>query len=306
MTKINASAKHTVAWVLLVGAWSAFVSAVFGAVACLTIVGIPSGIKHFKFIKLLFTSDNVAVTYRPDYDHRAYGLYWYIFGGVFTRILCSFMPFILNLIGAGKSVVLRFDRIAPYLSCPFKVEFVENGHYSSSCDTPYDYKLLQRKIYKAPTVALFDEERNKLITVRRYLKGFENEIFTAKRTSQIIAFLFIGIMIFGAASIIGGCNAMKVSPGNEIPNSIGIGAFLVVVGLLGSAITSAVKMTQLLRIYDTHMKKLFELFDETDPYDTEPTRISLSYVFIRLFNDREERKKKQNTKRQQTKKTFDD
>lgn len=298
MTKINASAKHTVAWVLLVGAWSAFVSAVMGAVACLTIVGIPSGIKHFKFIKLLFTSDNVAVTYRPDYDHRAYGLYWYIFGGVFTRILCSVMPFILNLIGAGKSVVLRFDRIAPFLNCPFKVEFVENGRYSSSGNTPYDYKLLQRKIYKAPTVAIFDEERNKLITVRRYLKGFENEIFSAKRTSQIIAFLFVGIVIFGIASIIGGFNTMQHTISGEMPSSIGIGAFLFAVGLLGSAITSAVKTTQFLRIHDTYMKKLFELFDETDPYDTEPTRISLSFVFIRLYNDREERKKKQNTKRQ--------
>ena len=81
MTKINASRKETAAWVLFVGIPGAIFSVIMGVIACVTIIGIPVGIRQFKFIKLLFTDDDVAVTFRPDAKHRLRGLYWYVFGG---------------------------------------------------------------------------------------------------------------------------------------------------------------------------------------------------------------------------------
>ena len=299
MTKIKSSKGQTAAWVLLVGAWGALVSALMGTIACLTIVGIPVGIKHFKFIKLLFTTDDVAVAYRPDFSHRAHGLYWYIFGGIFTRILCSIMPAFLNLIGAAQSIVIRFEKISPYLACPFNVEIVENGNYSKAGDTVYDYKLLQRRIYKSPTVAIFDEQRNKLVTVRRYIKGFENDVFSIKRSTQIVLFLFVGLIIFGTASLIGGVGNIINGELSGFGDWWGIivGAFLFAVGIIGSSISKAIQTTQLLKIHDAQMKKLFDLFDETDPYDATPVKISLVYVFDRLFRDREERKREQNTRK---------
>ncbi len=305
MTKINATRKETVAWVLLIGVWGAFVSAVMGAIACITIVGIPVGIKHFKFIKLIFTTDDVAVTYRPDLQHRTRGLYWYIFGGAITKALISALPSLLGLANIGDSIVIRFEKIAPYLSCPFDVEILENGRYSQNGATVYDYKLLQRRIYKSPTTAIFDEKRNKLITVRRYIKGFENDVFSIKRSTQIVFFLFAGIFVFGVASLIGNWanwdSFFNLFSGDftDIGKSWGIfvGLLLFFIGFIGMVTTNVIQTSHLLRIHDNYMKPLFELFEDTDPYDMQPAKISLSYVFDRLYKDREERRYKQNTNR---------
>ena len=298
MTKINASRKETVAWILFVGIWGAIASAIMGAIACVTIIGIPVGIRQFKFIKLLFTKDNVAVTYRPDASHRLRGLYWYIFGGIVTKVVCLIMPSLLNLVGSGKSVVLRHERIAPYLSCPFDCEFVENGRYSKNCDTVYDYKLLQRRIYKSPTTAIFDEERGKLITVRRCIKGFENDMFSAKRTTQIVFFLFLGLIVFGTASLIGGIPSVIQEVGDfGAWWGVIVGIFLFFVGFVGCVVTNIIQTSQFLKIHDEKMKRFFELFEDSDPYDEEPTKISLAFIFEALYKDREARRHAQNTKR---------
>ena len=299
MTKINASRKEKAAWVLFVGIWGALVSVIMGTIACVTLVGIPVGIRQFKFIKLLFTNDDVAVTYRPDASHRLRGLYWYVFGGVVTKVVCLIFPTLLNTVGAGKSVVLRHERIAPYLSCPFDCEFLENGRYSKNCNTAYDYKLLQRRIYKSPTTAIFDEGRGKLITVRRCIKGFENEIFSIKRTTRIIFFLFLGIIVFGSASLIGGIKPAIEAGFGDIGAWWGIfvGILLFSIGFIGCIVTNIIQTSQFLRIHDEKMSRFFELFEDTDPYDQDPPKISFDYVFDALYKDREAKRLAQNTKR---------
>ena len=74
------------------------------------------------------------------------------------------------------------------------------------------------------------------------------------------------------------------------------GTFLAIIGLIGCTVTSIIQTRQLLRIYDTYMKKLFDLYDENDPYDQTPVNIQLNYVFDRLAKDREERKRLKNQK----------
>lgn len=284
MTKIKASTKQNVAWILLVGVWGAFFSSLLGLVSCLTIVGIPVGIKHFKFIKYLFTKDNIAFAYRPNTKRRFLGFYWYAFGGVFAKLVYFIIAFILKISGVGTPLAIRFEKIFPYLSCPFGVKAVENGQYTEERNTIYDYNLLQRKIYKSPTIAIFDEKRGKLVTVRRYLKGFEGEVFSSKRSCQIVFFLFGALILFGIAMMLGSGFGLIA------------GTFLAIIGLIGCTVTSIIQTRQLLRIYDTYMKKLFDLYDENDPYDQTPVNIQLNYVFDRLAKDREERKRLKNQK----------
>ncbi len=285
MKKIKTSKGQTVAWVLLVGVWCAILSAVLGAVACLTIVGIPVGIKQFKFIKLIFTTDDVAVAYRPDAKHRFYGLYWYAFGGVLTKLLTKIIFTVLGVFDSAAPLVARFEKISSYVSCPFDVEYLENGQYSENGTTIYDYKLLQRRIYKSPTTAIFDEQRGKLITVRRYLKNFEGEAFAIKRNTLIVSFLFFALIIFGSAFLLNGGMGLIV------------GSFLCSVGFIGCVVTSIIQTSQYLKLHDVNLKKLFDLYDDSDPYDITPVNISLCYVFDRLYKDREERKRAQNTRR---------
>ncbi|MBQ8546811.1 MAG: YccF domain-containing protein [Clostridia bacterium] len=282
MTQIKASTKQNVAWILLIGIWGAILSSLLGIVSCLTIVGIPAGIKHFKFIKYLFTKENIALAYRPNTRRKLLGLYWYAFGGVGAKLFYFLIAYLFSISGVGIPLAVRFERISSYLSCPFAVLVVENGQYTEGRNTLYDYNLLQRRIYKSPTIAIFDERRGKLVTVRRYLKGFENEVFSSKRSCQIVFFLFAALILFGVAMVIGtGIGAVA-------------GVFLMAVGLIGCYITSTIQTKQLLRIYDTYMKKLFDLYDENDPYDQTPVIIPLYYVFDKLAKDREERKRLKN------------
>lgn len=282
MAQIKASTKQNVAWILLIGVWGAILSSLLGIVSCLTVVGIPAGIKHFKFIKYLFTKENIALAYRPSTKRRLLGLYWYAFGGIGAKLVYYVISFLFKISVVGVPLAIRFERIAPYLSCPFAVLVVENGQYTEGRNTIYDFNLLQRKIYKSPTIAIFDEKRSKLVTVRRYLKGFENEVFSSKRSCQIVFFLFSALVLFGFAMVIGtGIGAIA-------------GVAFIAVGLIGCAITSIIQTKQLMKIYDTYMKKLFDLYDENDPYDPTPVNIPLYFVFDRLAKDREERKRLRN------------
>ena len=283
MSKNKANSLQNVAWILFFGAWCAIFCALLGTVACVSIIGIPVGIKQFKFIKYIFTQENIAFAYRPNTRKRLLGLYWYAFGGIGTKLACWGISYLLIAFG-GKVLAARFVKIAPYLNCPFGVTLVENGKYTTKRNTIYDYNLLQRRIHKSPTIAIFDEKRGKLVTVRRYLKSFEEDVFSIKRNNQIVFFLFSALILFGFASVIG--------------SGVGIiiGIFLMSVGLIGCTITSIIQTKQFLRIYDTYMAKLFDLYEESDPYDENPINIQPYYVFDQLVKDREERKRLKNQK----------
>ncbi len=281
MAKIKASNLQNVAWILFFGVWCAIFCALFGILACVSIVGIPVGIKQFKFIKYIFTKEDVAFAYRPSTRKRLLGLYWYAFGGIGTKLVCWGLTYLLIAFG-GKHLAPRFVKLAPYLNCPFGVTPVENGKYSKNKNTIYDYNLLQRRIHKSPTIAIFDEKRGKLVTVRRYLKSFEEDVFSIKRNNQIVFFLFSALILFGFASLIG--------------SGVGfiIGAFLTSIGVIGCTITTIIQTRQFLKLYDNYMAKLFDLYDESDPYDELPPIIQPYYIFDQLVKDREERKRLKN------------
>lgn len=285
MAKIKANNLQNAAWILFFGVPCALFCVVFGITACVSIVGIPAGIKQFKFIKYIFTKEDVAFAFRPNAKKRLLGLYWYAFGGLGTKLLSWALTLLLASFG-GKLLAARFAKIAPYLNCPFGVTLVEYGKYTEKKNTIYDYNLLQRRIHKSPTIAIFDESRGKLVTVRRYLKSFEDDVFSIKRNNQIVFFLFSALVLFGFASLIG--------------SGVGIifGIILTSAGLIGCTITTIIQTRQFLKIYDRHMAKLFDLYDESDPYNEMPPVIQPYYVFDQLVKDREERKRIKNQRNQ--------
>lgn len=281
MAKIKTSNLQNIAWIIFFGIPCAFFCILLGASACISIVGIPVGIKQFKFIKFIFSMEDTALAYRPNTRKRLLGLYWYAFGGIGTKLISWGLTYLLIAFG-GKHLAVRFVKVAPYLNCPFGIAPIENGKYTKNRNTIYDYNLLQRRIHKSPTIAIFDEKRGKLVTVRRYLKSFEEDVFSIKRNNQIVFFLFSALVIFGIASIIG--------------SGVGIviGVFLTSIGVIGCTITSIIQTRQFLKLYDSHMAKLFDLYDESDPYDEQPPIIQPYYIFDQLVKDREERKRLKN------------
>ncbi|MEE4244171.1 MAG: YccF domain-containing protein [Kangiellaceae bacterium] len=65
-------------WLIFGGIWVVLCHMFWGVVLCLTIIGIPFGVQHFKMMRLGFTPfgreiydiDDYRASYRADYDHR--------------------------------------------------------------------------------------------------------------------------------------------------------------------------------------------------------------------------------------------
>ena len=275
MTNNNSSTAYKVVWVIFVGFWGSAFSALVGALCCLTIVGIPFGIKHFKFIKLLFFPSNVAVATRTRHKHLAINLGWAIFGGLLTRYLSAFWESVYAFLGL-KSFANNLHIVRDYLVSPYDSELIENGKYSSTGDTRYDYNLLQRKIIKNPNQLIMDEKRGRVVTIKKHLKQYDGEVASITRTSSITIFLAIAVMFFGVASLF-------TSPFIGIP--------IVIITFAICVVMNDFQKNHLLRFYDKNIKRLMTLYNEDAPFDLEKPRVSLSFLFKYLAEERAKHKK---------------
>lgn len=275
MTNNNISTTYKVVWVIFVGLWGSIFSALVGAVCCLTIVGIPFGIKHFKFIKLLFFPSNVAVATRIRHKHLALNLGWAVFGGLLVRYLSAFWESIFALLGI-KSFANNLHNVRDYLVSPYDSELVEIGKYSSTGDTRYDYNLLQRKIIKNPNQLIMDEKKGRVITIKKHLKQYDNEVASVTRTSSITIFLALAVMAFGIASLF-------TSPFIGVP--------IVLVTFVICVVMNDFQSNHLLSFYDKNIKRLMTLYNEDAPFDLDRPRLSLSYMFKYLAEERAKHKK---------------
>ena len=276
MAKNMNSKGFFVAWVLLVGIWASIVSALIGTLCCLTIIGIPFGIKHFKLIPIIFMPSGKTVVYRPTPKRRVINVIWCLFGGYGARICYSLLAFILRITVIGVPLALQIDRIYAYLKGPYGAEVVEYGKYTPQRNTMYDYTVLQRKICKNPDLLVFDDTKGREVTVKKYLSRIEEEIFTIKRNSQIAMFLSLALALFGIASI-------GINPILGIP--------LVIFGATVCIVMAEYRSWQYLRFYDKHMRRLFKLYPEEAEYDPLPAGIKPSYVFEYLSKLREQKRR---------------
>ena len=277
MVKNMNSKGFFIAWVLLVGIWASIISAILGILCCLTLVGIPFGIKHFKFIPIIFMPSGKTVVYRPTPKRRVLNGIWCFFGGYGARICYSALAFILRITVIGVPLALQIDRIYAYLKGPYGAEIVEYGKYTPQRNTMYDYTLLGRKICKNPDVMLFDDTKGRTVTVKKYLSRIEEEIFTIKRNSQIAIFLSLSLALFGIASL-------AINPL--------LGLLLIIFGVTVSVIMAEYRSWQYLRFYDKHMRRLFKLYPEEAEYDPLPAGIKPHYVFEYLAKVREQKKRR--------------
>lgn len=277
MAKNMNSKRFFIAWVLFVGVWASIISAITGALCCLTIVGIPFGIKHFKLIPIIFMPSGKTVVYRPTPKRRVINVIWSLFGGYGARICYSLLALILRITVIGVPLALQIDRIYAYLKGPYGAEVVEYGKYTPQRNTMYDYTLLQRKICKNPDILIFDDTKGREVTVKKYLSRIEEEIFTIKRNSQIAIFLSLSLILFGIASI-------AINPFLAIT--------LISFGAVVCIVMTEYRSWQYQRFYDKHMRRLFKLYPEGSDYDPLPAGIKPSYAFEYLSKLREQKKRR--------------
>jgi hypothetical protein len=275
MTELYKKASFKALWVIFLGLWGASICAILGALCCLTIVGIPFGIKYFKFIKHIFLPSNLAVATRPRQKHLALNFFFAIFGGLYARYLSAFVQTIFSWLPFTKGLAFYLHNIRDYFVSPFDSEFCEYGKYSSTRDTRYDYNLLQRKIYKNPNLLIMDDKKGRVVTVKKHLKQHDNEIASITKTSRTTIFLAVAVMFFGFASMI------ALAP---------LGVPIVVITFIICVIMNDFQNNHLLRFYDKQMNGLMKLYNEDTPIENSKTRLKLDFIFNHLAAERAKHK----------------
>ena len=268
--------KRSFGWIFFVGSWSVCLSIFLGVLSCLTLVGIPAGIKYFKMVKILFLSPDKTVVQRPTAKTRALNIYWSLFGGYLLRFIYSLVSRILRIFKKGVSLSLMIDRIYAFIKSPFGAQIVEYGKYTHSRNTMYDYTLLQRKICKNPDIKIFDDMKGRPVTVKKYLQRLEDEVSGIKKPATIIFFLSISVAIFGFASL-------------ALIPFLGFG--LVVSAGAVCIFIAEYRTHQFIRFYDKQMRKLYRIYGDDAEFDELPAGISPSYVFDHLAQVREQNKR---------------
>ncbi len=276
MAKTNSKGAR-VAFILLVGIWSALMCIIMGVLCCLTIIGIPFGIKHFKFIKVLFMPMGTTVAYRPTGKTRALNICWGFFGGYFARMIYTVATIFFKMTIIGAPIALQIDKMYAYLKGPFGAQFIEYGKHTQLKNTMYDYTLLQRKICYNPNLHIFDDVKGRPVTVKKYLQRLEDEARSIKQPAQIATFLSLSVAVFGIASIA------------LIP---WLGISLLAIGIIVCIVMNEYKSIQYLHFYDKNMRRLYKLYGEDAEFDPLPAGIQPGYVFDYLSHIREQSRRK--------------
>lgn len=195
-------------WVILVGLLSAICSFFVGLACCLTIIGIPFGLQHFKFIKLVFAPAGKRV-FTHFGKHPVMNLLWLIFGGLPLAVLYFLLGTVLCLTVVGAPIGVQLCKIATFNLAPFGAEIVAAGEYTRDKRTLYDYDLLTKRIIANPDTVLAVNAENEASTVRTYLQANElrlereetdilvsNPKYDTARTAGFAVSLVLGGVIF--------------------------------------------------------------------------------------------------------------
>ena len=168
-------------WVLIVGISSAISSALTGVACLVTIVGIPFGLQHFKFIPLVFAPAGKTVIDHYG-SHPVMNTLWLLFGGLAMTLLYGLLGCICIITVIGIPLGLQLFKIAGFNFAPFGVEIVKENQFSSNRNTYYDYLLLGKKIVANPDVAVGQKEDGTPLTIKEYFAQFANQYgdFSAK------------------------------------------------------------------------------------------------------------------------------
>ncbi len=128
-------------WILSVGLTSAISSGLTGIACVLSILGIPFGIQHFKFIPLVFAPAGKRVATKFS-SHPFLNTFWLIFGGLEMYVLYTIVAWFFHITYIGRPIARQLKKIAVFNLAPFGCEIVGEYQYSSKKNTMHDYNLL--------------------------------------------------------------------------------------------------------------------------------------------------------------------
>ncbi len=194
-------------WVITVGISSVVTSAFTGIGYMLSIIGIPFGLQHFKFIPLVFApAGKTVVTHYGS--HPVMNTLWLLFGGGLVGcIVYLLLTVVLCITIIGIPIGLQLKKISVFYFAPFGVEIVNKDQYTSKRNTQHDFLLLGRRIVANPDVIVGQKSDGSPMSVKEYFAPLSEQYddFLVKYRKYIkVNFIcsFISILIFAIVVVL--------------------------------------------------------------------------------------------------------
>jgi uncharacterized membrane protein YccF (DUF307 family) len=113
-----------VLWAICFGLWYSIVCIVLGAAFCVTLVGIPVGVRYFKLIKLVFAPAGKDVRINSE-SHRFGNTVWLIFGGFIFWLLYAILAVVFHITIIGIPIGRQFGKLRRYYWAPYNAEVID-------------------------------------------------------------------------------------------------------------------------------------------------------------------------------------
>ena len=254
-------------WIIIVGLDSAICSAVMGTICMVTIVGIPFGIRHYKYIPLVFAPAGKKVVTKFS-SHPVMNTFWLIFGGLVMFLVYAVIGTVLCITIVGIPLGRQLFKIAIYNLAPFGAEVIGEGEYSSYGDTEQDIYLLSRRVIKDPLKVVCKDAEGNPVTAKQYYainyREYFNQVRDRKFKYRVLPTLlgvFVMFVCMGTAAII----TSKI----DITNSTNLAIALAVSGFVGGIAGGAVITNGQYRAYQKARAIFdFKMLEKAYPEDS--------------------------------------
>lgn len=187
-------------WVIFVGITGVISSALTGIALFVSLIGIPFGLQHFKFIPLIFAPAGKRVVTKFC-SHFIMNSLWLILGGFITLLVQYALGIVLCITIIGIPLAKQLFKIASFNFAPFGAEIIKDDEYSKDCDRDFDLRLLFRRILADPDKVISTDENGNPVTARQYLeiKRTDYAEYEMRHKNTFMLFLEVFSLLFVAA-----------------------------------------------------------------------------------------------------------
>ena len=131
-------------WNIFVGFFVAVAEFLLGVACCITIIGIPLGLQHFKMMKIIFSPSGKVVVKRKS--HGFMNFFWGIFGGWEVGFVYFLLACVLIITVIGAPIGLQLLKLSEILFSPFGREVINENQFSSTKNTDHDGQILIKSV----------------------------------------------------------------------------------------------------------------------------------------------------------------
>ena len=125
--KVTKDGLYYILWFIFFGITNCILDLVFGLILCITIIGIPVGIKLFKNTSFdLDPFHKELKTTSPSTLNTIGNAIWYFTVGFIISFSFYLFGLVWNIADAGKPIANQFFKLSDFYEAPLGKEFVEN------------------------------------------------------------------------------------------------------------------------------------------------------------------------------------